>query len=219
MPFGSGDEYNFTSLFIERPGFYPSVFYGFTALYFLSIKMRLKKTKSFFKKSLKVFIRYPILVSLTLIIFVILLVAGKAYFYFQKQPQLEIILNEEIVRVDFKTYQKVINEWIFRQQRFEKAPFKKYLDPFFEIEREIQEIQELTPLIEIEPQPLEPEKIKLLKQATTLFEFFLIKGDILPSIRERAKIWEEKGLGPAYEYQGFYGQNIKLLEKLKKGLE
>ncbi len=182
--------------------------------------MKFKKTKLFFKKLANVFIRYPFFLSLILIIFVILFVAGKFYFfYFQKQPQLEIILNEEIVRVDFKTYQKVINEWIFRQQRFEKAPFKKYLDPFFEIEREIQEIQELTPLIEIEPQPLEPEKIKLLKQATTLFEFFLIKGDILPSIRERAKIWEEKGLGPAYEYQGFYEQNIRLLEMLKKELE
>lgn len=94
------------------------------------------------------------------------------------------------------------------------------LTPFFE---KVKEIQEPVPLIDFpkltDPkQPLDIEKVNLLKQTITLFEFFLTKEDALPSIKERAKIWEEKGMGPAYEYQGFYGQNIKLLEELKKGL-
>ena len=182
--------------------------------------MKFKKLKLFFKKLLNIFVRYPLIVSLFLIIFVILLIGKEVYFYFQKQPQIGIIQDEKIVAIDFKIYQEIINEWSFRQQRLERAPFRKYLDPFFE---KVKEIQEPVPLIDFpkltDPkQPLDIEKVNLLKQTITLFEFFLTKEDALPSIKERAKIWEEKGMGPAYEYQGFYGQNIKLLEELKKGL-
>ena len=51
--------------------------------------------------------------------------------------------------------------------------------------------------------------------ATTLYEYYTSKGQKLPSISERAKIYEQAGLGPASTYRGTAEQNIKLLQALQ----
>ena len=51
--------------------------------------------------------------------------------------------------------------------------------------------------------------------AETLFEYYQKKGQILPSITERGKLYESSGLGSASAYTGKAEQNIALLGKLQ----
>lgn len=51
--------------------------------------------------------------------------------------------------------------------------------------------------------------------AKTLYEFYTKKGQKLPSIAERAKIYESSGLGTGYA--GTASQNLSLLQKLSTG--
>lgn len=53
--------------------------------------------------------------------------------------------------------------------------------------------------------------------ANTLYEYYKSKGQKLPGISERAKTFEELGLGQASAYKGEYQQNVDLLERLKTG--
>lgn len=55
--------------------------------------------------------------------------------------------------------------------------------------------------------------------ANTLFEYYKSKGQKLPGISDRAKTFEELGLGQASAYRGEYQQNVDLLERLKAGSE
>lgn len=48
----------------------------------------------------------------------------------------------------------------------------------------------------------------------TLYEYYKQKGQALPSISERAKLYEKLGLGPASSYHGYSWQNNLLLNKL-----
>lgn len=51
--------------------------------------------------------------------------------------------------------------------------------------------------------------------ATTLFEWYQSQGQSLPSVADRAIIYEGKGLGPRSYYTGTAEQNTKLLSALK----
>ena len=51
--------------------------------------------------------------------------------------------------------------------------------------------------------------------ATTLFEWYQAKAQALPSLADRAIIYEQMGLGPANFYTGTAEQNTKLLLKLQ----
>jgi len=51
-------------------------------------------------------------------------------------------------------------------------------------------------------------------QPTTLYEYYTQQGLPLPSISERAKLYEQFGLGSASEYRGTAEQNTALLRKL-----
>lgn len=51
--------------------------------------------------------------------------------------------------------------------------------------------------------------------AATLFEFYTQKGQALPPLTERAKLFEQQGLGSAITYQGTAEQNTALLGKLQ----
>lgn len=53
--------------------------------------------------------------------------------------------------------------------------------------------------------------------ANTLFEYYKSKGQTLPGISERAKTFEELGLGSASAYKGEYQQNVDLLARLQAG--
>ena len=50
---------------------------------------------------------------------------------------------------------------------------------------------------------------------STLHQHFSALGTSLPSVRERASIYERMGLGPASEYRGTAAQNAALLAKLQ----
>jgi hypothetical protein len=50
--------------------------------------------------------------------------------------------------------------------------------------------------------------------AKTLYEFYTGKGQALPSLTERGKLFEQYGLGSASGYQGTADQNTQLLGKL-----
>lgn len=52
-------------------------------------------------------------------------------------------------------------------------------------------------------------------KAKTLYELYTAQGKQLPSIEERSKIYEEKGLGVAAYYTGTAEQNTKLLNALQ----
>ncbi len=51
-------------------------------------------------------------------------------------------------------------------------------------------------------------------QPTNLNEYYTGKGQVLPSVQERAKIYESSGLGKATDYRGNVQQNTALLSKL-----
>lgn len=53
--------------------------------------------------------------------------------------------------------------------------------------------------------------------ANTLFEYYKTKGQKFPGISDRAKTFEELGLGAASAYKGEYQQNVDLLDRLKAG--
>lgn len=53
--------------------------------------------------------------------------------------------------------------------------------------------------------------------ANTLYEYYTGKGQALPSVGERAKIYESYGLGKASTYSGSAQQNTSLLSKLSGG--
>src|SRR3990167_8851956 len=50
--------------------------------------------------------------------------------------------------------------------------------------------------------------------AKTLYEYYSSKGQALPSVSERAKVFESQGLGTATMYKGTTEQNTALLNKL-----
>ena len=54
-----------------------------------------------------------------------------------------------------------------------------------------------------------------MAQAKTLFEYYQQKGQALPGIKERAKTFENLGLGSAENYAGTTDQNVSLLSRLQ----
>src|SRR3990167_4104626 len=51
----------------------------------------------------------------------------------------------------------------------------------------------------------------------TLFEYYSSKGQALPSVQQRAPLYESSGLGSATSYTGTAAQNTALLGKLLGG--
>ena len=117
-------------------------------------------------------------------------------------------IPERQVHFKEKIYQRILQKWENREKEFNKVETKIYIDPFLETRGEIEDSELL-----LEPQS--ETEIKNNQRIKTLFEFYAAKGEGLLFLQERAKIWEEKGLGKVEEYQGFYSQNLKLLEKLR----
>ena len=52
---------------------------------------------------------------------------------------------------------------------------------------------------------------------TNLYQYYTQKGEQLPLVQERSKLFEQYGLGAADTYSGLEGQNVSLLEKLMAG--
>jgi len=183
-------------------------------------KLKFKKIGYFFKKLPRIFGEHAFLTFLGLL--VAALIWGGFIFY-----QYSILIERagagvpgQALKFNEKVYQEVLQIWQEKEKRFEKTNLKEYPDLFREIKEKVQN-QSPIPPAEGEGEgvsELSDQKVRELKATINLFQFYLIKGEYLPLISERAKIWEEKGLGTAEGYQGLYFQNTKLLEELKKEL-
>lgn len=183
----------------------------------------LNQTKNFLKKLLKIstlpkiLAERPFLTFLIFSFFAFFLGGFVFYKYSYLAEKKEPKIKEKPLEIEIKSYQEILNFWNLRSKKIEESALKRYINPFQEIrEKEVE--SSISPSELKMPETLPKEKIKELKKATTLYEFYKIKGGNLPTISERARMWQEKGLGKAEDYQGFYNQNINLLAALKKEL-
>lgn len=185
-------------------------------------KIKIKKIKNFLQKLPRKLALRAFSTFFGLLVFSLILGAIIFYKYVILIKQKEIELSEEVLRFEEKTYQEVLSNLEEKEKRFKDTDSKEYLDIFKEIKEKSQETNSQSSPKEEPEEPEEPEGSELqkerLKAAANLYIFYFIKGEFLPSIDERAKIWEEKGFGLAQNYKGFSRQNIKLLEALKEEL-
>ena len=212
-------------------------------------KIKIVKLKNFFQKLPEVLAEHAFLTFLALTVLALVVTAFSFYQYRAMSQEPKYQIGKKVVKLNQENYQEVLEKWQKRQEKFEQASQKQFLDPFQEIRASVvsekeqetqreeeQEAQkeeggqevESTPesisesqqipegISKQEQSPFSAELSERLLRTITLFEFYIIKDGIFPSIDQRAKIWEEKGLGPAEEYQGFSWQNQRLLEQLKK---
>jgi cbb3-type cytochrome oxidase subunit 3 len=165
-------------------------------------KIKLNKIKFFFQKAPRAVADRAFLSFLLL--FLISLFLGGLIFYQYNilAKRKEVTRAENPLQFKEKTYEDVLKIWKERENEFEAVRFKKYFDIF-----------EAKPVSQPASQPALPEEGS---DDYFLFEFYKSKGEILPSIEERAQIWEKMGLGSAADYQGSAFQNIILLDALKK---
>jgi len=188
-------------------------------------KLKIKKIKQFLKKLPRTLGEKSFLTFLGLLL-IALIFSGLIFYkysFLAEKGKLEVL--EKPLKFNEKVYQVVLKIWQEKEKKFEETNFKKYPDPFRGIKIESPE-STLAPEVEegeleeelIPEMPLTELEIKELQATTNLYEFYRIKGEKLPSITERAKIWEEKGLGTEEEYIGSFYQNQKLLTELKKEL-
>lgn len=176
--------------------------------------LKFNKIKLFFEELPKIMAERAFLSFLILLL--ISLIFGFITFYkysilAEKSP----LKTEEKKPLKFKekTYKKVLEIWQEKEKRLREADLKQYPDAFRKTR-----FSNSTNSVP-KPEKKEPEKkISEVQVIHNLNEFYSQKGEKLPSIEERAKIWEEKGLGTKEEYVGDYSQNIKLLKELEKEL-
>ena len=139
--------------------------------------------------------------TILVLIFISLIWGGFLFYQYsilaqKAEPEITI----EPTQFKENLYQKILEEWQNREERFQEAPNGKKLSA--------ERTQEL----------LSYPQIQELLNATNLYEFYTTKGEEFLPIKERAQIWQELELGSWEEYQGTYSQNIRLLRELKKEL-
>lgn len=149
--------------------------------------------------------------SAFVILFLIVLALGALIFY---RYDILIKLSQpkpagEVVQFEKELYQQILKEWQARDER--AAGFQSYIDPF-QKKREKHTIAA----------PEEPKTVSAdprLLGASSLLDFYNLKGEKMPLLNERAKMWQEFGLGSAQSYVGSTAQNQLLLAELKKRLQ
>ncbi len=116
----------------------------------------------------------------------------------------------EIIQFQKEIYQQILKEWQVRDERFTAADSIKYINPFQEKrEKPVLIVPGETKAVSADP--------KLLS-ASSLLQFYTLKGERVPLLDSRAKMWQEFGLGSAQNYVGSNAQNQLLLAELKKRL-
>lgn len=178
--------------------------------------IKIKNILSFLKKLPVILVEHSFL---SFFIFLLISVFLGSFIFYQyvilaetKEPDLFIKPTE------FKeeTYQEILKTWEEREKQFDEASPQNYLDPFrpmgekwdpeaFLEEKGVEAISELS-----------GEKLESVLAILNLWQFYTNKGGGLPSIAERAEIWEELGLGKKENYYGSLYQNTVLLAELKK---
>lgn len=139
------------------------------------------------------------------------------YTYFISIKEAKIEVSEKILQFQEKTYQRILEVWQEKEKQFKEADSKEYFNLFKEKKETQKQIIPTQEKKEPEAFPQPPiGETQELQTATTLTEFYKKKGENLPTLSERARLWQEKGLGSKDEYIGSEYQNFKLLEALKK---
>jgi hypothetical protein len=179
------------------------------------MKIKIEKLKHFLKGLPKTLALHPFL-TFWILLFLALILSGVIYYKFSILAEKPGTLRG-LLRFDQETYQEVKKQWQQREDSFKDAELRGYIDPF-----------QMTEGISPQPPPggvtstpeeiiLAPEIEKLLG-ARSLFEFYWLKGEKLPSIYQREIMWKERGLNSTSKYTGTKYQNLILLEKLKEEL-
>jgi len=208
-------------------------------------KFKTEKIKRFLKKLPGALGKRAFLTFLGLLFLSLTLGSLVFYKYSFLTAKEEAKISGESIQFKEELYQQISERWQEREKRFKGADSKEYFDPFQGVKKEASGPNETsTPETEEEKttegeEPTEGEestrgegstnevnsespttepKIEELWAINNLFEFYKAKGEKLPLVGERAIAWEEKGLGKASEYWGYYYQNIRLLEEFKKEL-
>jgi len=194
------------------------------------MKIKIQKIGAFLKKLPKTLASHPFLAFWVVLIVSLILGGFVFYKYVILVQKIGIREYQRPLRFNQSVYQEVLDSWEERAKNFEEADFRKYPNPFLESEKislststsEATSTKEATSSEEVAtstPANITPSlKTKELLAAANLSWFYRIKGEKLPSVKERAKIWEQKGLGLEEEYKGLKHQNEILLAKLKKEL-
>lgn len=186
------------------------------------ILVKLKRKMKGIKKVPVVIVKHAGFVSVLLVLISFFIGSIIFYKYGYIVINKEVEAENEIVSLDEKLYQEVINKWEEKENKREKIKQKTYPNPF--TESKISEKPATSS--DEEPQLTEKEKedllanpaIQSLLEADNLFDFYTTKENEFLSIDERAQIWGQLNLGEKEEYEGGYYQNIKLLTELKKEL-
>ena len=191
------------------------------------MKIRIRKLKNIFKGLPRKLALHPFLSFWGLFILA-LIISGIIFYEYSvlvEKPEVEV--PKEPLRFKEEAYREVKNQWQKREESLGGIGSKKYTN-LFELTKKISATSSpggstSTPE-EVSPEESPPEEIILLPEleklltARSLFEFYWLKGEKLPSIYQREIMWQKKGLGPAGDYKGSKEQNLILLEVLKKEL-
>ena len=93
-------------------------------------KIQLKKIEGFFKKLPRIFGERAFLTFLGLMVLSLILGAFLVYKYSFLTKKIEPQITERPLKFKEKTYEDVLKIWQEREERFKKAEFKEYPNPF-----------------------------------------------------------------------------------------
>jgi len=191
------------------------------------MKIDSKRIIAFFKSLPRKVAIHSFLVFL--ILFILSLGIGGLVFYrynIQKET-LEVEYVRRSVRFREDKYKKVLEHWREMERNLANIESCEYNNPFLgkvslpptSTVTSTVSTSSITTNQEPPQKKTQPSpEIQKLLRARTIFEFYSIKGQRAPSLWQRAIMWEEKGLGLRDEYKGTSYQNALLLKKLKEEL-
>ncbi len=162
--------------------------------------------KRFLFRVLRIIGRHSFLFFLVFVFFGLVFGGVLFYQYYLLVEKIEPEIAGKQIYFQEEIYLEILEEWKKQEKKFKEVDSKTYLNPFLETREKVSTLSDDVPLVE--------SKAEDERDIKNLFEFYTTKGEDLPFLRERARIWEEKGLGIIEEYQGFYFQNLRLLKEL-----
>jgi|APFre7841882654_1041346.scaffolds.fasta_scaffold03004_1 hypothetical protein len=186
----------------------------------MSRKLKIDKIENFFKKLPWILAGHAFLSFLLLFIIILIVSAIIFYKYSILVQKIEPNVTEKSLQFKKGDYQKVLEIWQERDKKFQEAKSDIFPNPFQGTKSEPSATPTATPIVTSTPTPIQELQSSIplqnLQTAINLYKFYLLKGETLPPIGDRAKLWEELGFGKASEYYGSNYQNQKLLDELKK---
>lgn len=177
-----------------------------------------KKRKDFFEKIALFLANRPlfIIITYTLICFGIGFLLF--YLYTTKPQEKDISFSKTVAKPNQQLYEEITSSSSNKKKK-EEEENESGKEEGDKKEEEIQEEDSQNENSEseedINQEDLSKEELEDVL-ANTLFQLYEFNGDQLPSISERAQIWEDLGLGTESEYMGRYQQNILLLNRLRE---